>query len=100
MKVSNVKRVEPIPSAYKVRKVERRAVPYEGGDVIVEWHKEKTKASVAEAFKGADYSIAIETPPSEWRDFWNFMGGMVLLSPFIFVALYVAYLILKGVGAL
>lgn len=100
MKVSNVRRVEPVPSAYKVRKVERRAVPYEGGDVIVEWHKEKTKASVSEAFRDAEYAIAIETPRSEWDDCLEFFGGMLLLSPFIVGALYIAYLVLKGTGAL
>lgn len=86
------------PSEIKVKSVSRLAKPYEGGDVIVEWHREKTKSSVAEAFKGADYSIAIETSPNEWQDFWEFTCGLVLISPFIFVAVYLAFIILKALG--
>ena len=88
------------PSQVKVKSVGRLAKPYEGADVITDWHKERTKSSMAEAFKGADYAIAVEGSPSEWKDFTEFVGGMAILSPFIFVFCYVVYLILKGVGAL
>jgi hypothetical protein len=84
----------------KVKSVGRLSKPFEGTDAIAEWHKNRTKSSMAEAFKGADYAIAIEAPQSEWRDFWEFVGGLVLISPFIFVGLYVVYLVLKGMGAL
>lgn len=82
----------------KVKSVGRLSKPFEGTDAIAEWHKNRTKSSMAEAFKGADYAIAIEAPPSEWRDCVEFVGGMVLLSPFIFVAVYLAFIILKALG--
>lgn len=86
------------PSQVKVKSVGRLAKPYEGADVITDWHKERTKSSMAEAFKGADYAIAVESHPSEWKDFVEFMGGMVIISPFIFVACYLAFIILKAMG--
>ena len=98
MKVSNVKRVEQAPSAYKVRKVERRAVPFEGTDAIAEWHKNRTKSSMAEAFKDSEYCIAIQGQKSEWQDFVEFAGGLLIISPFVFVAFYVAFIILKALG--
>lgn len=82
----------------KVKSVGRLSKPYEGGDVLMDWHREKMKSSVAEAFRGADYAIAIESPPSEWRDFWEFVCGIAIMSPFIFVAFYVAFIILKALG--
>lgn len=84
----------------KVKSVGRLSKPFEGTDAIAEWHKERTKSSVSEAFRDADYAIAIETPRSELKDCLDFIGGMIFLSPFIFVALYVFYLVLKGTGAL
>jgi hypothetical protein len=86
------------PSQVKVKSVGRLAKPYEGADVITEWHKERTKSSVAEAFKGADYAIAVEGSPSEWKDMVEFVGGMAILAPFIFVAFYIAFIILKALG--
>lgn len=82
----------------KVKSVGRLSKPFEGTDAIAEWHKARTKSSMAEAFKGADYAIAIEAPQSEWRDFWEFVGGMAIMSPFIFVAFYLAFIILKALG--
>ena len=82
----------------KVKSVSRLSKPFEGVDAIAEWHKNRTKSSMAEAFKGADYAIAIESPPSEWRDFWEFACGLAVISPFIFVGLYVGYLVLKALG--
>ena len=84
----------------KVKSVGRLSKPFEGTDAIAEWHKARTKSSVSEAFRDAEYAIAIEVPHSEWRDFWEFACGLVLISPFIFVFCYLVYLILKGVGAL
>jgi len=86
------------PSEVKVRSVSRLAKPYEGRDVIADWHKDRIKTSLAEAFKGADYAIAIETPHSEWKDFADFVCGIAIMAPFIFVAFYVAFIILKAMG--
>lgn len=82
----------------KVKSVSRLDKPFEGTDAIAEWHKNRTKSSMAEAFKGADYAIAIETPRSELKDFLEFTWGLLFLSPFIFVGLYVGYLVLKALG--
>lgn len=43
----------------KVKSVSRLDKPYEGSDVLAEWHKEKSKSSMSEAYKDADYATPI-----------------------------------------
>jgi hypothetical protein len=60
-------------------------------------HSNKTHRSVSEAFRDADYATAFYRQRSEWDDCKEFMGGMFLMSPVILFALYICYLILKGI---
>jgi hypothetical protein len=60
-------------------------------------HSNKTHRTVSEAFRDADYAIAIQRPKSEWEDCAEFMGGFFLfVVPMLLVVLYMCYLILKG----
>jgi hypothetical protein len=81
-----------------MKKSIRRTTPYLGGDDPSQWlHSNKTHRTASEAFRDADYATAFYRPKSEWADCLEFMGGMVILSPVILFALYVFYLVVKGV---
>ena len=60
-------------------------------------HSNKTHRTASEAFKDADYATAWYPHKSEWDDCKEFMGGMVFMSPVILFAIYICYLILKGI---
>jgi hypothetical protein len=60
-------------------------------------HSNKTHRSVSEAFRDADYAIAIQRHKSEWDDCKEFLGGLIWITPAIGFVVYVCYLILKGV---
>jgi hypothetical protein len=59
-------------------------------------HSNKTHRSVSEAFRDADYAIAIQRHKSEWDDCVEFLGGLVWIAPAIGFLVYICYLILKG----
>ena len=41
-------------------------INYQAEDAIAQWHKEKTKSSMAEAFRTADYATGLWRCESEW----------------------------------
>ena len=75
----------------KVKNVYRRGKPYEGVDVLSEWHREKAKASASEAFKDADYATAIWRCETENERGWRMVGGWVAILSGIAFAYWVAF---------
>jgi hypothetical protein len=78
----------------KVKSVSRLDKPYEGSDVFAEWHKEKSKPSLSEACKDADYATPIwrcETDAERgWRMIKGFAGvasgiGLAYVFAFAFI---------------
>lgn len=55
----------------------------------------RTSRSVSEAFKDADYAYAGLKPSSEWKDFVKFMGELIMISPVIFIAVYILYIVIE-----
>ena len=68
-----MKKIKPAPR----KPITRLKTPYEGGDTLMEWHKEKTKASASEACKDADYATAIWRCESEHEYGWRVLKGWV-----------------------
>jgi hypothetical protein len=76
----------------KPSKTLKRNTPYEGGDPLMDWHKAKTKSSMSEAFRDADYACAVWKCPTDfdrtkeyltWVVLWAFfLGGMYLMMVF------------------
>ena len=52
--------------------------------------------TLSEANRDAEYATAIQRPHSEWADMANFVGGLLITSPLWGGAVYVLYLVLKG----
>jgi hypothetical protein len=107
-KMMDVKRVNPVTpvskvtnkkpkeestgvATQKVRSVGRLAKPFEGADSLMEWHKEKTKSSMSEAYRDADYATAGWRFNSEWDDFVQFVKDTLIVIPFIALAFYIVY---------
>lgn len=61
----------------KVKSVSRLGKPYEGSDVFAEWHKEKYKSSLSEAYKDADYATPIWRCESDAERGWRMIKGFV-----------------------
>lgn len=81
-----------------MKKTFKRATPYLGGDDPSQWlHSNKTHRSVSEAFRGTEYATAFYRPKSELQDCIEFCSGLLLMSPAIAFALYIFYLVTKGV---
>ena len=74
----------------KVRSVGRRYKPYDGGDVLAEWHKAKTKSSMSEAFKDADYATPIWRCETENQRGWRIVRGWVAVLLGIGLAYFIA----------
>jgi len=55
----------------------------------------RTSRSVSEAFKDADYAYAGSKPTSEWKDFVKFVSELIMISPVIFIALYILYIVIE-----
>jgi hypothetical protein len=72
----------------KVKQVTRRETPYEGGDILMEWHKEKTSSVV----RDADYATPIWRCESEWDRTKEYLGWIlmwaVLLGSLYLMATY------------
>lgn len=75
----------------KVRSVSRLAKPYEGGDVLMDWHRAKAKSSLSEAYKDATYATAGWKTTSEWDDFVQFAKDCLFVIPFLGLFMYLAY---------
>jgi hypothetical protein len=75
----------------KVRSVQRLAKPYEGGDTLMEWHREKAKSSLSESLRDADYATAGWKFNSEWDDFVQFMKDLAITLPFLAIFAYLVY---------
>lgn len=56
----------------------------------------KLPRTLSEANRDAEYAIAIQRPHSEWEDAKDFVGGLLIMSPLWGGAVYVLYLVLKG----
>lgn len=84
----------------KVRSVSRLAKPYEGGDVLMEWHRAKAKSSLSEAYKDATYATAGWKTSSEWDDFIQFVKDLAITLPFIALAFYIVYEVFVAMGIL
>jgi len=67
----------------KVKQVTRRDTPYEGSDTFMEWHKEKTKSSMDEASKGADYATPIWRCENDWDRTKAYLGWGAMWSFFL-----------------
>lgn len=70
---------------------------YKAGDDIWAWkHHNTTHRTASEAFRDADYATAIYKTKSEWEDCKDFVGGIIFMSPMIFFAFYIFYLVLMA----
>jgi hypothetical protein len=85
-----VKKIKPSPR----KPITRLKKPYEGGDTLMEWHREKYKSSLSEACKDADYATPIwrcETDAERgWRMIKAFAGivlgiGLAYVFAFAFI---------------
>jgi len=79
------------PSEVKVKAVQKLSKPYEGADVFAEWHKEKTKSSMAEAFRDANYAQGAWRCNNEWDDFKQWCTDSLWVVPIIAFIGYLAY---------
>ena len=62
--------------------VVRLKKPYEGGDIFMEWHKEKTKSSASEAYKDVDYATGLWRCETEWdrlKEYATWIGMWAIL---------------------
>lgn len=84
----------------KVRSVSRRATPYKGGDVLMDWHRAKAKGSMSEAYRDADYATPIWKCHSDWDDFVKFVKDLAITLPFLALFTYICYEILVAMGVL
>jgi hypothetical protein len=82
-----MKKIKPAPR----KPITRLKTPYEGGDTLMEWHKEKTKASASEAYKDADYATAIWRCETENERGWRMIKGCAGVALGIGVAYVFAF---------
>ena len=50
----------------KPKPVVRPRINYQTDDALAQWHKEKTKSSMSEAFRDADYATAFWRCENDW----------------------------------
>ena len=55
----------------------------------------RTSRSASEAFKDADYAYSGLKPSSEWRDFIKFMSELIMITPVLFIGLYILYIVVE-----
>lgn len=84
----------------KVRSVKRLDKPYEGGDVLMDWHRAKAKSSLSEAYKDATYATAGWKTQSEWDDFVKFVKDTLIVVPLLALFMYFSYLVLTALDIL
>jgi len=53
-------------------------IQYQADDAIGQWHKEKIKSSLSEAYRDADYATALWKCETEWDRVKNGIGWVVL----------------------
>jgi hypothetical protein len=67
--------------------ITRLKKPYEGGDTLMDWHKEKMKSSVAETYKNADYATALWRCENDWDRTKQYLVGIAMWV-FLLFSLY------------
>jgi len=81
-----MKKIKPAPR----KPITKLKKPYEGGDALMEWHKEKMKSSASEAYKDVDYATPIWRCENDWDRAKEYLGwaGMwvILLSALYLLA--------------
>ena len=73
-----MKKIKPAPR----KPITRLKKPYEGGDALMEWHKEKMKSSASEAYKDVDYATPIWRCENDWdkaKEYLGWIGMWVIL---------------------
>ena len=73
-----MKKIKPAPR----KPITRLKKPYEGGDALMEWHKEKMKSSASEAYKDVDYATPIWRCENDWdrtKEYLAWAGMWVIL---------------------
>ena len=81
-----MKKIKPAPR----KPITKLKKPYEGGDALMEWHKEKMKSSASEAYKDVDYATPIWRCENDWdrtKEYLAWAGmWIVLLSALYLLA--------------
>lgn len=81
-----MKKIKPAPR----KPITKLKTPYEGGDTLMEWHNEKMKSSVSEAYKDVDYATPIWRCENDWdraKEYLAWAGmWIVLLSALYLLA--------------
>jgi hypothetical protein len=75
----------------RVKSICRRCKPYEGVDVLSEWHKDRTKSSASEAYKDADYATAIWRCETETEYGWRVVRNWCAVLSGIAFAYWLAF---------
>jgi hypothetical protein len=73
-----MKKIKPAPR----KPITKLKKPYEGGDALMEWHKEKMKSSASEAYKDVDYATPIWRCENDWdkaKEYLGWIGMWVIL---------------------
>ena len=58
-------------------------VNYQGEDALAQWHKEKTKSSMDEAFRTADYATGLWRCETEWDRTKEYLGWIAVWVIFL-----------------
>jgi hypothetical protein len=76
-----MKKIKPAPR----KPITKLKKPYEGGDALMEWHKEKMKSSASEAYKDVDYATPIWRCENDWDRAKEYIvwGGMWVFFLFL-----------------
>jgi hypothetical protein len=81
-----MKKIKPAPR----KPITKLKTPYEGGDTLMEWHKDKMKSSVSEAYKDVDYATGLWRCENDWdraKEYAQWAGmWIVLLSALYLLA--------------
>jgi hypothetical protein len=81
-----MKKIKPAPR----KPITKLKKPYEGGDALMEWHKEKMKSSASEAYKDVDYATPIWRCENDWdraKEYAQWAGmWLILLSALYLLA--------------
>jgi hypothetical protein len=71
-------------------------VNYQTDDALAQWHKEKTKSSMSEAFRDADYATPIWRCETDWDRTKEYIGWVALWGALLF-SLYALAMWFEGV---
>jgi len=80
-----MKKIKPAPR----KPITRLKKPYEGGDALMEWHKEKMKSTL----RDADYATPIWRCESDWdrtKEYliWGVMWAVTLSTLYLFMTAF------------